>query len=627
MLSKIRTELKGITKVLMWAVVISFVGTIIFEWGMRVTGRKGAYPDEIARVNKKSIRFGELKQKYQELAFSYGKNFPRERLLEIAIDSLIREKLLLEKAEQLQIHASPQEIVEEVKKLPLFQEEGKFSQEKYNEALQNKDFNWEALTRQIKKSIILTKLENFLSDSVLVLPTEVKAAFEDKNKKVLFKYLHFQPEKYKEKVSFNEKELKEYYQTHQKEYVTPLRIKVKYFLIKKEELTKNIRVNITELEKYYHENKEEFEKPEEIQYQEIVVKKASREKAQKVLDEALKATDFSAFGKKIASRKKGIEFQTSPWVKKGDAPAAIEDIVFLLEKEEVHPELIKTSEGYHIIKLIARRPPQLKPFGEVKEEIHQKLAPEKAEELAQVKSQELYRKLKRAKGNKIEEIVKEFRKSCPVSVKETDFFSEDESIKGLGWVPEFNKACFGLKKLGAITKVIKTWQGYLIGQLLEKKPPYLPPLEEIREKIEKKLKDEKLQALIKEEAEKVYRELKQGASFKKIAKKYSLASGEIKEPVAKNDYLPEIGRVKEVSYRALTLKENTISEPIFTENKGAYIIKLTKLIQPQEDEFKQRREKLQEQLKREKRYRFLYELKEYLEKKAKIVKFWPPKKG
>ena len=57
--------MRRLTKQIMWVVVVAFVGTIIFAWGMNVTGRRQGGSDTIGVINGQKISFQQFYRLFQ----------------------------------------------------------------------------------------------------------------------------------------------------------------------------------------------------------------------------------------------------------------------------------------------------------------------------------------------------------------------------------------------------------------------------------------------------------------------------------------------------------------------------------------------------------------------------------
>ncbi len=134
------------------------------------------------------------------------------------------------------------------------------------------------------------------------------------------------------------------------------------------------------LKKYYDENKDEFAKGEIVRLAEIFVKKekddndgAKVKMKLAAVKEALdNGQDFSRVVKELsedpASAARGGEIG---FVERGTVPVL--DVVFNLKAGEV-ADPIEVKVGYHIVKVMEKRPPGILKFSEVKNTIFEKLS-------------------------------------------------------------------------------------------------------------------------------------------------------------------------------------------------------------------------------------------------------------
>lgn len=156
-------------------------------------------------------------------------------------------------------------------------------------------------------------------------------------------------------------------------------------LLEKEvmELTK---VSEDELKKYYEQNKEDYKVPEQLNAAHILVKlnegagekedKAAREKIQGLSKKIKEGSDFADLAKENSDCPSSSRGGELGYFSRGQMVPEFEEAVFKLKAGEVS-DVVKTKFGYHIIKLLDRKEAGQKEFGEVKEEIQQRLTKEK----------------------------------------------------------------------------------------------------------------------------------------------------------------------------------------------------------------------------------------------------------
>jgi peptidyl-prolyl cis-trans isomerase C len=146
-----------------------------------------------------------------------------------------------------------------------------------------------------------------------------------------------------------------------------------------------------EIEAYYKNNPAEFNKPPQVRVSHILVKDEA--KAKKTLKQVLDAKDDNALFRKLAQtvsedaetkeRAGDLQFFSRPEQRvEGDpaVPAPVAEAAFKLEKiGEVHPELVKSDQGFHIIKLMGKRKELSRTLDQARRPIQHKLWREKRE--------------------------------------------------------------------------------------------------------------------------------------------------------------------------------------------------------------------------------------------------------
>ncbi len=145
-----------------------------------------------------------------------------------------------------------------------------------------------------------------------------------------------------------------------------------------EKVTKGVKVSDKDAEDYYNTHKTEFATKDQVHVAHILVQK--QEEAQKILKDLQGGADFGKLAKQSSidpgSKDKGGEY---PWTDKDKYVPAFGNASWKLEPGQLS-QPIKTDYGYHIIKLIGKRPAGQRTFEEVKQEIKDKLLSQKKKE-------------------------------------------------------------------------------------------------------------------------------------------------------------------------------------------------------------------------------------------------------
>ncbi|KJU85123.1 PpiC-type peptidyl-prolyl cis-trans isomerase [Candidatus Magnetobacterium bavaricum] len=146
-------------------------------------------------------------------------------------------------------------------------------------------------------------------------------------------------------------------------------------LIQKNVQTQNVTVTPEEAKKYYDENQKEFVMPEQVRAVHILVK--TEQEAKDLYDKLKKGGDFAASAKSVsidtATADKGGDLG---FFSRGQMEPNFDEAVFKLNKGELSKP-VKTSFGYHIIKVVDNKEAKTTDFEAVKQMIIQFLTGEK----------------------------------------------------------------------------------------------------------------------------------------------------------------------------------------------------------------------------------------------------------
>jgi hypothetical protein len=156
-------------KIILWIITILIIPGFFF-WGIQIGGARTS--QYAAVINREPItlrefydRIWKIEEKYKEI---FGENYAQIKdklnVEENVLDSLIKEKLLLQEARRRRIRVFKNEIVEVFKSDPSFKnEKGQFDEEKYKKIIASyPDEELKKIEDEIKKEILIQKLKDQL---------------------------------------------------------------------------------------------------------------------------------------------------------------------------------------------------------------------------------------------------------------------------------------------------------------------------------------------------------------------------------------------------------------------------------------------------------------------------------
>ena len=179
------------------------------------------------------------------------------------------------------------------------------------------------------------------------------------------------------------------------------------------------KVSDKEIKDYYEKHKSEFMQPEQVRARHILIKvpagadktklAEAKKKALDIRAKLIKGESFAKLAQKYSddpgSKARGGDLG---YFSKGRMVPEFEKAAFALKKGEISKP-VKTTFGYHIIKVEDKKPARQRPFKEVKQEIRQKLLRQKQMKLRD----ELVSKLEKRYPVKVNEALLESKGSMP----------------------------------------------------------------------------------------------------------------------------------------------------------------------------------------------------------------------
>ena len=176
------------------------------------------------------------------------------------IDSLVDKKLLSQKADELGIRVSQQELSDAIRNDPGFQIDGAFvGFERY------RDFISRGLNRTVKdfedsyrEDLLVAKLVSVIDSSVTASDEELLSLYRTREEKIDLYYVSFEAEDYLEGQEAGEDEIARYYKENPDLFWEPEKRKARYVKLAPGDFAADAVVSDEEIEAYYKTYPEEF---------------------------------------------------------------------------------------------------------------------------------------------------------------------------------------------------------------------------------------------------------------------------------------------------------------------------------------------------------------------------------
>lgn len=386
---------RRIVQIIMGLAVLPFL-----FWGLE-SYQSNEGEDFIAMAAGEKIQRQEFDQamrnQQESMRATMGENFndtmlDRPEVRTAVLEGLIQQRLLKHEASSAGLAVLDPQLVEMIQNISAFQEDGKFSKQRYEELLRGQGMTprtFEARVRQelMRQQLIAPYGENgFVSDTVA---EKLLRLSEEQREISLVQIL---PAEFLGRVKPDDAAIKAYYDSHQAEFQLPEQVQVEYVVLSLEKLAEQSPVSTEEAMKYFDEHRSEFGQTEERRASHILLsapasasdaeRQSARAKAEQLLIQARKAPQNFAELAKQNSQDPGSAANGGDlgYFGRNMMVKAFEDVVFQMKPDDIS-NIVETDFGFHIIKLTAIKGAKAVDFNEVKGQVEQQIKNEKAGKL------------------------------------------------------------------------------------------------------------------------------------------------------------------------------------------------------------------------------------------------------
>ena len=611
MLDKMRRH-KSWLKWSLGLVCLAFVIFYIPDF-LRGSGADAASGDTIARVEGRDISAAEFRRTYQAqlqaYRAAYGANMSEQLLKQLGVEQqilqqLVEERAALAEADRLGIRVSDEEVRQRILSMPAFQDNGQFiGESRYQQLLrmQRPPMTPSEFEDNIRRGLTVEKLRAAITDWLSVPDKELEQEYRRRNDKVKLALVSFTADSVRKDVSASDAEAGGYFDAHKNDFKIAEKRKIRYLVVDIEALRAKINPSPAEIERTYNNSIEQYTTAEQVRASHILLKTEGKDdaavkaKAEDLLKRAKAGADFAELAKKNsedeASAKQGGDLD---YFGKGRMVPEFDQAAFSMEPGTIS-DLVKTQYGYHIIKLVDKKAATTRTLPEVRQQIADQLAYEKAQAQAGDLAQQIEKEI--GKPADLDRVAK----ARGLQVQESGFFARDEPILGLGASPEAAARAFDTKQ-GDVAGPVRTGRGFAFLTVVARQDGYVPKLDEVKDRVREEVVKQKARDLAKQKAAAMAAKLKSAADFEKTAKAAGLEP-KTTELVTRDAPLPDLGVAPAVETIAFSLPAGAVSDPIATDN-GTAIVKVMEKKEVTSEEWTSAKDRFREELLNDRRGRF-----------------------
>ncbi|HEU4639573.1 MAG TPA: SurA N-terminal domain-containing protein, partial [Candidatus Binatia bacterium] len=585
----------------------------------------------VAEVNGESISQREFIVHYQRAVERYREmfkgSFTPELLKNLNIkqsllEEMIEARLVLQEARRLGLSATDEELMNAIAQVPEFHVNGRFNKERYIQLLRANRLTPAQFEEDQRKQLTIQRLLGVLADAAHVTEAEVRERYRFEQEKINLQFVRFSVSDNLSDVRITDEDVQKFYDRNKESLKEPLKVQVEYIPYSFEQFSGPVQLTDKEVEDYYNSNRAtKFTTPKQAKVRYVMVrldagadakqKEAAQVRANRIVAEARGGKSFAELAKKESqdpSAEKGGEIG---WLNQGQLPEALDKQIFALAIGEIS-EPIETPVGFHIVKVEDIKEEKTLSLAEAKPVIMRELKLEKGKyEAAKIADRD---REKAASGNDLAKLAQE----NGLSLKTTRLFSEGEVLPEIGPTQDFYKTALALKAK-EVSSVIEGPNAYYVLQAKERTEAVVPPLDAVRGKIEKGLKESKAYEMSVQQANDSLDQVKKEPNLAKLARDKKLKLEETGWFVRNTQQLPKVGELQNLTAGSLALSaRKPIPDRIFTQADAAFVFAFKEAQPADMAQFEKDKSQLMQQALTEARQLILLKFKDELKAKAKI---------
>ena len=436
-----------------------------------------------------------------------------------ALDTLIKQQLLLQAADEAGIEVSDQQLNAVIAGMPQFQEDGRFSQDLYQQVLRLQGYSGALFKQMLRADLRIQQLSASVASSAFVTDADVDDAVAYLYETRGFHTVTVPLSKYENQVTVSEDELRDFYDANSARFQSQPKVKLSYLELNEEQFYQPVSEEQVQAE--YENMVANLNTESEREAAHILLEindEQSREQALEKLKDAeaklMAGESFEALAKSLSEDVGSADDGGRLGFTRGDSfPPEFEEALASLEPAQVS-EPVETEAGLHLIKLLSIKEADTPSLDSMRLEITERLRRQKAQPELTAAVETLRDLVFNAEDLSMP------AKELGLEVKETDWLTEDADSE-LFSHERVKQAAFDaeLRDQALNSDVFElSPERFLVIHVDAYQAPETLPFDEVKSDISAELKAEKAQALAVADAQEIEAAMAAGERAEAVAK-------------------------------------------------------------------------------------------------------------
>lgn len=377
--------------------VVQFVLALVILpfafWGVDSYVRDSGSSDEVAKVGNSKITRQEfqnaMRDQQDRLRGALGAAFKPEMLntpeaKQAVLEGLVSQRVLALQVQASRLAVSDEQLREVISNIPALQENGQFSMERYQRAVQSQGMSQAGFEARLRGELAMQQIPLAVGQSAFVSKTETELWLASQLEQRQVAEQLFKAESFVGQVKPTATAVQQYYDSHRQDFEMPAQAMVEYLVLSQDDLAANITVAEADVRAWYDKHADRYKAAAERRASHILIpvaedapeaaQKAARSKAEDILAQVRKnPADFAKLAKAHSSdpgsAEKGGDLGFFP---RGAMVKSFDDAVFALKEGQI-ADLVRSEFGFHIIRVTGIKGAQSKSYAEMQAQIQRDL--------------------------------------------------------------------------------------------------------------------------------------------------------------------------------------------------------------------------------------------------------------
>ena len=512
----------------------------------------GGGPQVVAAVGDTEITRTQLDQAYQqrqsELRRMMGDQydpavFGTDNLRRRVLRQLIDRQVLLNYARDARLRASNDDVSQSVRSQSMFQVEGSFSRERYQDLLERNGLTAQAYEAQIRRDLSISMLQRAVESTTFTADETIDRLIALQSQRRELGWATLVSRDYRDGIEITNEDLQAWYEGNRERFREPEQVKLRYLTLSPQTIAETVDVSEDAIRARYEERATGSGENAARAIRHIlaaVPQDADEAAVESARQEIVAARDRIRAGESFAAVAEAVSDDSGSAsdggalgvIEQGDVDDAFADAAWSLD-EGALSEPVRTSFGWHLIEVTDVQAPEMAPFEAMREKIREAIAMERA----QRRVTELANELEALAFENPSTLVPA-ADVAGLEVRSTDWIAQSTTDSGIASDSAVVETAFSESMLDARENsdlIERSEGGYSVIRVTDYRAARVQPLEAVRDEARTAYRREKASEAARNDAEAIAEAVNGGESLERATDRVAVAEYNAPQWSGRND--------------------------------------------------------------------------------------------